>query len=215
MKGILRNIIILVVVVGLGIAGYSMFFKKDSGSATGLATTAGEGTTAESSQSATANAAVGREFLTLLLNIRSIELNESIFESKAFTNLQNFSRPLPPDPNPGRPNPFAPLGVDSAGTSTQVSTSNASSITQTASALNGTITIGGPTVTRWFQYGTTEALELRTPAKPQMSAGAFTETITGLVPNTTYYVKAVAQIGTQTVAGNLVTWKTAQAGTAR
>ncbi len=207
MKAIIRNIIILAVVVGLGIVGYSVFFKKDAPSLGGLVTTSGQGV----GQTARAIDAPGKDFINILLNIRTLKLDDAIFSNTAFTSLQDFSRPIPPDTDPGRPNPFAPLGADSAGTSTQVSTSNPSSVTQSASTLNGTLTLGGPTVTRWFEYGTTSALGTVTEAKPQVNPGAFAETITGLLPNTTYYVKAVASIGGQTVAGNLVTWKTALA----
>lgn len=205
MKSIIRNIIILAIVVILAIVGYSVFFKKDTAQTGGLVTTSGQG----AGQTASVIDSPGKDFVTLLLNIRTLKLDDSIFSNTAFTSLQDFSRPIPPDTDPGRPNPFAPLGADSAGVSTQVSTSNPSSVTQTASTLNGALTIGGPSITRWFEYGTTSALGTSTEAKLQVNPGTFAETITGLTPNTTYYVKAVASIGDQTVAGNLVTWKTA------
>lgn len=206
MKGVIRTIIILVIVVTLGIVGYSVFFKKDTAPTGSLVTTAGQGT------GETLEGGPGREFLDLLLSVRSLSLDGSIFSSTAFTALQDFSRPIPPDTNPGRENPFAPLGVDSAAVSTQVATSNPSSITQTTSTLNGAITIGGADIERWFEYGTTTALGQQTQKKQQLVPGAFSETIADLLPNTTYYVKAVASIGGQTVAGRLVTWKTAEAG---
>jgi hypothetical protein len=205
MKGILRTIIILAVVAGIGIAGYSLFFKKDTGSSSGLVTTAGQ------TRDDQAAGDVGKEFLSLLLGARSLKLDDSIFQSKAFLALQDFNRPIPADDNPGRPNPFAPVGADSAAVSTQVSTSIPSSVTATGSTLNGSMTLGGPNVTRWFEYGTTDALGTKTTPKTQTTPGAFAEAVTGLLPNTTYYVKAVASIGGQTVAGNLITWKTAAA----
>lgn len=208
MKGVIRNIIILIVLIVLGIVGYSVFFKKNIDDQGGLATTASSGTTLPVGVSD--ENAVGREFLGLLLNIRSLKLDDSIFTSQAFLSLQDFSRPIPPDTNPGRPNPFAPLGADGAAISTQVSTSNPSSVTSTTSVLNGTLTIGGPDVLRWFEYGTTSALGTKTTERTQSAPGVFSETISGLSPNTTYYVKAAASIGGQVVAGNAVTWRTAE-----
>jgi len=207
MNKVIKNILIVAVIAGLGIVGYS-FFKKEKAVDTGLSTTGGLGATAGDTL-ATENA-VGREFLSTLLNIRSIKLDESIFENKTFLSLQDFSRKLEADTNPGRSNPFAPLGADTSAVSTQVSTSNPSSVTTTTTTLNATITLGGPEVTRWFEYGTTNSLGTQTTPKTQANPGAFAETITGLTPNTTYYVKAVASIGGTAVAGNLVTWKTAQ-----
>lgn len=229
MKSIIRTIIIVVVVAGAGYAGYYYFFKAKAQPAGtgGLATTAGTGaatgtatttTNAPSlaptgDTSAPLDSAVAQDFLTQLLNIQSIKIDDSIFTSKAFTTLKDFNLPIPEDTNPGRPNPFAPLGLDTAAISTQVSTSNPSSITSTVSTLNGTLTVADPSAMRWFEYGTSNALGTMTTPKPQTTAGTFAETITGLLPDTTYYVKAAASISGLTVGGNLVTWKTAPLGT--
>jgi hypothetical protein len=219
MKSIIRNIIILIVVFIIGVVGYSVFFKKATTPSTGsLQTSSGLDASAAAGSGSEAGSesdlVVGKEFLSLLLNIRSIKLDDSIFTSKAFTTLQDFSRPIPVDSNPGRPNPFAPLGADGAAISTQVSTSNPSAITTTGVTVNGSLAIADSSITRWFEYGITDSLGTKTPPKVQATPGAFAEVLTGLSAGTTYYVKAVALIGTQSVAGNLVTFKTAQAGNA-
>lgn len=218
MKSIIRNIIIAVVVIALGAVGYKLFFAKKQDTSTlqttsGQATTALPGTSGDAGSVAGAAAAgpVGQDLLPILLNVKSIQLDIGIFSSKAFTILQDFNRPIPPDNDPGRANPFAPLGSDGLPASAQVSTSNPSSITATESTLNGALTASGTNVNRWFEYGLTANLGTATPQKIQTTAGAFAEQITGLKPNTTYYVKAVALVGTITVSGNVVTWKTAQA----
>lgn len=217
-KSIIRNVIIAVIVVAIGYFGYSYFFKKgatttDTGS--GLTTTAGINTPTDTSSSTDTGASTGADlsgdFLATLLSVQSINLDDRIFTNPAFTSLQDFSRPLLPDTNPGRPNPFAPLGSDAQGVSTQISTSNPSLITANTSILNGTLTVEDSSAMRWFAYGTTLALGSTTVQKAQTTPGAFAETIIGLTPNTTYYVKAMASIGGQTVAGNLITWVTAQA----
>ncbi len=55
---------------------------------------------------------IGQEFLTQLLNIRSIKLREDIFSRPAFISLTDFTIELIQLGNEGRVNPFAPFGVD-------------------------------------------------------------------------------------------------------
>ena len=78
----------------------------------------------------------------------------------------------------------------------------------TSAVLNGTLAISGQGITTWFEYGTTDALGTKTTAVPQSTAGIYSTNITGLSPDTTYYVKAVASIGGQTISGNLISWQT-------
>jgi len=217
-KPIIRTTIIIAAVVIIGVVGYKVFFNKSSAPASALQTTAGVGagqpTPPSNTVSSTSSTAfVGQDFLTLLLNVQSIKLDDSIFSNKEFTLLQDFNRPIPPDTNPGRPNPFAPLGIDGgAGTaSSQITTSNPSSVTATTSTLNGALLVAMPGVTRWFEYGATANLGAMTTPKAQSTQGAFAEIISGLLPNTTYYVKAVASINGTIVSGNVLSWKTAQA----
>jgi len=55
---------------------------------------------------------VGQDFLSLLLNVKNIKLDNSIFSDPAFINLHDSSITLTPDAVIGRPNPFAQLGSD-------------------------------------------------------------------------------------------------------
>ncbi len=55
---------------------------------------------------------IGQEFLTQLLNIRTIKLREDIFSRPAFISLTDFTIELIQLGNEGRVNPFAPFGVD-------------------------------------------------------------------------------------------------------
>ncbi len=219
MKGIIRNIIIIAVVLILGVVGYEMFFaNKTAAPAGGLQTTAGVGAgTSGAPQVATAAAgtqgaaAAGADFVSLLLSVKSITLDDSIFSSQAFTTLQDFNRPIPPDTNPGRPNPFAPIGSDGTASATQISTSNPSSVTATTATFNGTLTVSDPTATRWFEYGTSNTFGMMTTPIAQTTPGAFADTAAKLTANTTYFVRADAMIGGTTVYGNTLTWKTALA----
>jgi hypothetical protein len=53
----------------------------------------------------------GREILTLLADLKSVRLDESIFSDPVFQSLKDTSVELSAEPK-GRPNPFAPIGKD-------------------------------------------------------------------------------------------------------
>ncbi len=55
---------------------------------------------------------IAENFLSLLLNIKNIQLDDSIFSDPAFLSLRDSSIELIPDANAGRPNPFAQIGSD-------------------------------------------------------------------------------------------------------
>ena len=51
------------------------------------------------------------DFLSLLLNVKNIKLDDAIFNKPAFLSLSDSSITLTPDGTEGRPNPFAPFGA--------------------------------------------------------------------------------------------------------
>ena len=55
---------------------------------------------------------VARDFLTLLLNVKNIKLNDAVFSDPAFINLHDTPINLIPDGTEGRPNPFAQFGAE-------------------------------------------------------------------------------------------------------
>jgi hypothetical protein len=55
---------------------------------------------------------VAQDFLTDLLNVKSIQLDDAIFSDPAFATLRDSTIVLVQDGNEGRPNPFAPIGSD-------------------------------------------------------------------------------------------------------
>ena len=202
-KGTTRNLIIIVVVGAVFAAAYFIFINKgNSGDVGGLATVAGTNT------SATDITLTSQDFLTQLLKIDSIKIDDKIATNPAFTVLVDLSKPIDPDTNPGRINPFAPLGADSATVSTQITTNQPSLLLATSAVLNGTLGISGQKINRWFEYGITDALGAKTPETAQSTIGVFSENVTGLLPDTTYYVKAVASVDGQIISGDLLTWKT-------
>lgn len=95
-----KNIIIGVLVVVVLFIGYSLFTDNASKNA-GLL----------SSQSGTQANRGNSDLLVLLINLRSITLDDSIFSDPTFERLTDFGREITPEPT-GRNNPFAPVGAE-------------------------------------------------------------------------------------------------------
>jgi uncharacterized protein (TIGR02145 family) len=93
-----------------------------------------------------------------------------------------------------------------------LTTSSATSITQTTASSGGNITNdGGSLVTTSGVCWSTSAnptIALSTKTTDGTASGTFTSTITGLIANTTYYVKAYATNSVGTAYGNQVTFTT-------
>jgi len=92
-----QNIFVIVGLIILAFIGYSFFFTgKDVAPLTAESV--------DPSQSA-----VEQELIGLLLELRSIQLDESLFSDRRFKNLKDFNQDIVSEPV-GRTNPFAPLG---------------------------------------------------------------------------------------------------------
>ncbi len=117
-KGLKIFLMILILVV-FGAIAYFLLGNEDfslnvSPTASPLATTSNEpvsGLAAQNTAEIDADQ-IGQEFLTQLLNIRSIKLREDIFSRPAFISLTDFTIELIQLGNEGRVNPFAPFGID-------------------------------------------------------------------------------------------------------
>lgn len=106
----IKNIIIFIVIGAILILSY-VFFVKPSSTPNNLISA----TPVSPSSGMMANAgdsSVARDFLTLLLNVKNIKLDDTIFSDNAFMSLRDSSIILTADGTEGRPNPFAPLGSD-------------------------------------------------------------------------------------------------------
>jgi len=101
-----KKIIIAIIVIAAAFFVYSNYFKPTGG---GLVEV-------ESNNQAKRQFAAGKEILTLLVDLSSIQLNSDIFEDESFKSLNDFSLPIDLEPK-GRVNPFAPIGVDLVETS--------------------------------------------------------------------------------------------------
>ncbi len=111
MKKLIKKIIIGVVILVVGIVVYNFIFKKESAPAVGLTSSNPAPTSAESPLPE-GDSVVGAQFLSILLNLKNIKLDDSLFASPTFSGLQDFTINLVQEGNQGRNNPFAPLGVD-------------------------------------------------------------------------------------------------------
>lgn len=113
MNSKIKNIIIVVILAGALILGY-IFFIKGKGVDKANLTSSGISDLLPNSDAVTNDIAVDSEFVTTLLSVKNIKLNNSIFSSTDFINLRDSSIVLVQDGNEGRRNPFAPIGVDIA-----------------------------------------------------------------------------------------------------
>lgn len=141
-KTLKKIIIVLVVLVIIGI-GASFFAGDKTSNQNPLQSIVSGGTGAILTQNATTNQnfanteEINREFIATLLNLQAIKLNDDIFSQPAFTVLVDNSVRLNQPGNHGRPNPFAPIGLDPVASpetlDMQASVSSASSTETTLS----------------------------------------------------------------------------------
>ncbi len=98
-----KKIIYIAVLILVGLVAYNYFFKPEIN----VDPVTSEGV------SPAGELAVDKEILTLLGDLHSLVLDNSIFNSSAFKSLEDFSLPVEDEPK-GRSNPFAPIGVNIA-----------------------------------------------------------------------------------------------------
>lgn len=117
----LKNAIIFIVIGIVVISVYFVFIKKPSASSQANLAVVGEtaplantdsGAVANNGQTNSLDDQLSKDFLSVLLSIKNINLDDSIFSNVAFTNLKDSTILLLPDGSEGRPNPFAPIGTE-------------------------------------------------------------------------------------------------------
>ncbi len=108
----IKNIIIFSAIALLAVIAYFVFFKKTPQQVVTTSTTPNINTALPASSTQSTSPVVGGEFLSLLLSIKTIKIDEGIFSSPAFSHLNDSSIRLVSEGNEGRINPFAPIGSD-------------------------------------------------------------------------------------------------------
>ncbi len=105
---LLKPILIVVGIIIIAVVGYSYLGKKKTPQpASGLSSTKFAGATGAKTETQ-----AGRDFLSTLLNLNTISLDNSVLASPVFSSLEDFTIKLEQQGNEGRPNPFAPVGTE-------------------------------------------------------------------------------------------------------
>jgi len=109
-KSSIKNIIIVVAVVIVLFVLYTIFLKPNAQKSQGTLTSSQTGVSPTIPIASEQDA--GGDLLRLLTSLEGLELNDSIFFNPAFDALHDIGIPLVKEGNPGRRNPFAPIGTD-------------------------------------------------------------------------------------------------------
>ncbi|MBI2627462.1 hypothetical protein HYW72_00870 [Candidatus Nomurabacteria bacterium] len=110
----IRNIIIFIAIGAAFVLIYVFFIKNPPGDDIAPLISSSQTSAISNTNTTTGNVngIAAQDFLSLLLSVKNIKLNDTIFSDDAFTSLRDSSITLTPDGNEGRPNPFAPIGAD-------------------------------------------------------------------------------------------------------
>lgn len=151
------------------------------------------------------------EFSTLLSSIKNITIDTSLFDNVAYKMLRDFPVSLGSD-IVGRVNPFAPIGTDIGGIATasvSVETLQSGKVTSTTAEFGAQVTLPDTAPTSViFEYGTNDTFGNATAPVTVTKNGTTLVTATNLLPQTTYYVRALAIRGSLTTTGNTTSFVT-------
>lgn len=112
----IKNIIIFTVIAVVLILIY-IFFIKPSPEEANL-TSSADNMVLPDTNTLNENSLISKDFLSVLLNVTNIKLDDTIFSDKAFLNLHDSTILLVAPGDEGRLNPFAPIGFETHTTST-------------------------------------------------------------------------------------------------
>lgn len=157
----IKNAILFIVIALVMIAVYVFFIKTDSEQAN-LVSTLGEEETVDTFTSVgdtetQADSQIAKDFLAVLLSVKNIRLDDSIFSDVAFMSLKDSSILLKPDGSEGRPNPFAPIGADTSFSSASAIISSSSLPIAPESESGSSLNISSDTKTDTINTGSKPA----------------------------------------------------------
>lgn len=96
----------MLVIAGVAVASIAWFALSGRGSNT-------TGALLSTTKASAAQDSIGRDFLELLQELRSVRIDTQVFSDPAFASLRDFSSPIISEPV-GRENPFAPIDAAAA-----------------------------------------------------------------------------------------------------
>lgn len=111
MSSTIKNILIGVVVVGALALAYFFFIKK-APEEPNLSSSSGVTDTSGGTNTSAINAEISKDFISLLLSVRSIKLDDNILSDPSFLSLKDTTITIVQSEPEGRPNPFAPIGAE-------------------------------------------------------------------------------------------------------
>jgi hypothetical protein len=153
------------------------------------------------------------EFSKVLSSINSITIDTTIFKNRAYMLLRDYPVTLGTDVV-GRADPFAPIGSDASSPVVQdvsVQTLQTGKITKTTAEAGAQVSVSGSTPTTIiFEYGTSDTFGSATAPINVTKNGAVLSTLTGLSPQTQYFVRAVAVRGSITTTANITSFVTSK-----
>lgn len=107
----IKNLIIFVVIAVVLILIYIFFIKK-APEEQNLVSSSKLNTVLSDTNTLDQNSVIAKDLLSVLLSVKSIKLDDTIFSNEAFLSLQDSSILLNPSGDEGRANPFAPIGYE-------------------------------------------------------------------------------------------------------
>lgn len=149
-------------------------------------------------------------FISTLSSLNKIKIDSAFFDSKSFVSLKDNSVVLE-EVNPGRENPFSPININNLSPSTTLSkikTNEPSQISSNSAILNGLVDMADTFSNLYFEYGTTLALDKKTPNVEPSISGSFMANISGLKTKTTYYYRSAVKIGDNILYGDVMSFTT-------
>lgn len=110
----IKNIIILSVIIVAIVLVYIFFIKKTP-EENNLVSSPPNVVLSETT-TLNQNSSITKDLLSVLLSVKSIKLEDSIFSNTAFISLKDSSISLTQTGDEGRTNPFAPIGYENVAT---------------------------------------------------------------------------------------------------